>query len=77
MSHIMMSEKSMKRMMRKEEKADLALRGLYASYGYRELKMGKFEEYDLYTRNRDFIPTESIIAFTGADGRLKIGRAHV
>lgn len=73
----MMSEKSMKSMMRKEEKADLALRGLYASYGYRELKMGKFEEYDLYTRNRDFIPTESIIAFTGADGRLMTLRPDI
>ena len=73
----MMSEKSMKSMMRKEEKVDLALRGLYASYGYRELKMGKFEEYDLYTRNRDFIPTESIIAFTGADGRLMTLRPDI
>jgi ATP phosphoribosyltransferase regulatory subunit len=53
-----------------EEKVNLKLRKLYSSFGYRELKMGKFEEYDLYNRNRDFIPNESIIAFPGPTGKL-------
>ena len=62
-----MSEKTE---MRIDERVNLKLRQLYRSYGYLPLKMDKFEEYDLYIRNRDFIPTESIIAFPGWDGKL-------
>lgn len=47
-----------------------ALRALYASYGYRPYRMGKFEEYDLYARNRDFLMSEQIITFTDTNGRL-------
>ena len=38
-----------------EERAVYALRELYRSYGYLPFKMSKFEEYDLYVRNKDFL----------------------
>lgn len=56
--------------LRIEEGVNLNLRKLYSCYGYRQFKMGKFEEYDLYIRNRDFIPSESIITFRGKNAKL-------
>lgn len=54
-----------------EEKAVFMLRGLYSQYGYRQFKMSKFEEYDLYAKNKDFLVSEGIITFTDVDGRLR------
>lgn len=56
--------------MNTEEKAMLELHSLYQKFGYSRYKMGKFEEYDLYVRNKDFIPTESIITFNDMNGKL-------
>ncbi len=53
-----------------EERVLFALRGLYQSYGYSQFKMGKFEEYDLYVRNKDFLVSDGVITFTDTDGRL-------
>ena len=53
-----------------EEKAVFALRSLYRKYGYQPYKMSKFEEYDLYARNKDFLVSDSVITFTDTDGRL-------
>lgn len=53
-----------------KERIDLELRSLYSEYGYNRFKMGKFEDYDLYTKFRDFIPNENIITVTGQNGRL-------
>ena len=47
-----------------------ALGGLYSRYGYRKFKMSKFEEYDLYAEYKSFLKSDSIITFTGANGRL-------
>lgn len=46
------------------------LRGLYERYGYRRFKMSKFEEYDLYVRNKDFLVSDRMITFTDARGIL-------
>ena len=46
------------------------LRGLYEKYGYRRFKMSKFEEYDLYVRNKDFLVSDRMITFTDARGVL-------
>ena len=46
------------------------LRALYERYGYARYKMSKFEEYDLYARNKDFLLSENIITFTDTNGRL-------
>ncbi|MBQ8689183.1 MAG: ATP phosphoribosyltransferase regulatory subunit [Clostridia bacterium] len=48
----------------------LALRSLYNQYGYQPFKMSKFEEYDLYVRNKDFLVSDSIITFTDTNGKL-------
>ncbi len=56
--------------LRREEKAIFALRGLYEQYGYTHYKMKKFEEYDLYVRNKDFLVSDHIITFNDTDGKL-------
>ena len=53
-----------------DERAALALRALYHSYGYTQYKMNKFEEYDLYVRNKDFLISDNIITFTDTSGKL-------
>ena len=52
------------------EKIIYALRTLYKSSGYTRYKMSKFEEYDLYSRNKSFLVSDEVITFTDADGRL-------
>jgi len=46
------------------------LRALYKSYGFSRYKMSKFEEYDLYVRNKSFLISDNIITFTDTDGKL-------
>ena len=48
----------------------MALRALYNRYGYTQYRMSKFEEYDLYARNKDFLISEGVITFTDTNGRL-------
>lgn len=59
-------------MLKNDEQAVFALRSLYETFGYRKYKMSKFEEYDLYARNRNFLPKAdgNLITFHDADGRL-------
>ena len=52
------------------ERAIFALRQLYRSHGYLPYKMSKFEEYDLYVRNKDFLVSDGIITFTDTAGKL-------
>ena len=56
--------------LKNEEKAIFALRGLYEGYGYSQYKMSKFEEYDLYVKNKDFLISDSVITFTDRGGKL-------
>ena len=56
--------------LKREERVLFQLRALYQKYGYGQFKMGKFEEYDLYVRNKDFLVSDGIITFTDTDGRL-------
>lgn len=58
------------RLLRQEEKAIYVLRALYHSYGYMPYKMGKFEEYELYLRNKDFLVSDQVITFNDTNGRL-------
>ena len=53
-----------------DERAILALRALYRQYGYSSFKMSKFEEYDLYVQNKDFLVSDRVIAFNDTDGRF-------
>ena len=38
-----------------KEQYIFTLRELYSKFGYIPYRMGKFEEYDLYSRNKDFL----------------------
>lgn len=52
------------------ENISFALQSLYGRYGYSRYKMNKFEEYDLYARNKDFLVSDSVITFTDRNGKL-------
>ena len=54
--------------MSKEEFISFSLRSLYSKYGYTKFRMSKFEGYDLYVQNKDFLVSENVITFT--DGKL-------
>ena len=46
------------------------LEALCRKFGYAPYKMSRFEEYELYVRNKDFLQSDRVITFSGADGRL-------
>ncbi len=52
-----------------ERTADV-LQSIYKQYGYLPFKMSKFEEYDLYVRNKEFLVSDNVITFNDTDGRL-------
>ena len=58
------------RLLKREERAVFSLRALYERYGYLPFKMSKFEEYDLYVRNKDFLISDRIITFNDTNGKL-------
>ena len=46
------------------------LEALWRRFGYAPYKMSRFEEYELYVRNKDFLESDRVITFSGKDGRL-------
>ena len=56
--------------LKKEEKIAYELRALYAKYGYLPYKMSKFEPYDLYVSNKEFLVGDGVITFNDTDGKL-------
>lgn len=56
--------------LKNDEQAVLSLRSLYRQYGYQPFKMSRFEEYDLYVRNKDFLVSDQVITFSDRSGRL-------
>jgi len=56
--------------LKREEQITLELRKLYAQWGYKKYKMSKFEEYDFYVENKNFLASDHIITFTDMDGKL-------
>ena len=57
-------------LLKTEERAVFALRRLYRSYGYLPYKMSKFEEFEYYIRNKDFLISDRFITFTDLGGKL-------
>lgn len=53
-----------------EEITALSLCSLYQNNGYSKYRMSKFEEYDLYVKNKDFLVSSNVITFTDTDGKL-------
>ena len=60
-----------------EERIPLLLRGIYESYGYRRYSMGRFEPYDVYWQNRNFLKSEQVLTFSNFDGKLMALRPDV
>ncbi len=56
--------------LQRNERYVYALRELYFRYGFTPYRMSKFEEYDLYARNKDFLVSDNVITFTDTDGKL-------
>ncbi len=54
----------------KEERIAFSLRYLYKDAGYEMFRMSKFEEYDFYAKNKNFLLSDNVITFTDTDGRL-------
>ncbi len=52
------------------EKIIFALRALYMNSGYSRYTMSRFEEYDLYSRNKEFLVSDGVITFTDTNGML-------
>ena len=46
------------------------LNRLYERYGYKKFKMSKFEPYELYVENKNFLNSNQVISFTDLDGEL-------
>ena len=57
------------KVLQKSEKITFALRELFVNRGFRRYRMSKFEEYDLYAKNKDFLISDNVITFTEG-GRL-------
>ena len=57
--------------LRREEQITLYLRGIYEKCGYRKYRMGKFEDYDLYLENKNFLKSPNIITFHDLDGHVR------
>lgn len=57
-------------LLKHEERFSFALRALYHSRGYAPYRMSKFEEYELYMKNKDFLRSPEVISFTDLNGKL-------
>ena len=60
----------MSTVLKPEEQVAFALRSLYQTYGYQQYKVSKFEEYDLYAQNKNFLSSKQILTFSDTNGRL-------
>ena len=58
------------KLLKNDERAIFNLRSLYRKYGYAPFKMSKFEEYELYVRNKDFLVSDRVITFNDTNGKL-------
>ncbi len=56
--------------LKNDERIAFTLRSLYAEKGYSQFKMSRFEEYDLYMKNKDFLISDGIITFNDTNGDL-------
>ncbi len=52
------------------ERITFELRRIYESHGYTHFRMSKFEPYDLYARNKDFLTSDEVLTFTDYTGKL-------
>ena len=53
------------------ERRTFLAQGAVQPNGYQPYRMSKFEDYDLYSRNKDFLISDQVITFTDIGGKLK------
>lgn len=53
-----------------DELTVLKLRSLYENCGFKKFRMSKFESYDFYAKNKDFLVGNRIITFSNLNGKL-------
>ena len=58
------------KVLRGDERATYNLRKLYLRHGYSHYRVSKFEEYDLYAKNKSFLVSENLLTFTDTNGKL-------
>ena len=58
------------KILQRGERTIFALRKLYADFGYKYYRMSKFEEYDFYAMNKDFLVSDNVLTFTDTNGKL-------
>lgn len=61
----------------RDERLRSELIALFRGFGYGRYRMAKFESYDVYLKNKDYIDGGSIITFTDSKGRLLALRPDV
>lgn len=50
---------------------------IYERFGFKKIRLSKFEDYNLYNNNKDFLQTEHILTFMNLNGNLKSLRPDV
>lgn len=63
--------------LKKEEQVVLELRRYYELFGYKKIKLSKFEDYELYARNKHLLGNEGVLTFTDNNGKLLAMRPDV
>ncbi|MCD8201008.1 MAG: ATP phosphoribosyltransferase regulatory subunit [Clostridia bacterium] len=53
------------------------INSLYSSYGYRRYRSECFEDYALFSENRDFLLCKNVLTFSDRDGKLRALRPDV
>lgn len=61
----------------RDERLRSELIALFRGFGYDRYRMAKFESYDVYLKNKDYIDGDSIVTFTDSKGRLLALRPDV
>lgn len=56
--------------LKKDEKIICELRSVYHRYGYVPYAMSKFEDYEFYIQNKDFLVSDRVIAFNDTNGKM-------
>lgn len=55
----------------KEEKTAEIISDIFERYGFVYTQPGKFEDYNLYIDNKNFLESDNIITFMGIDGKIQ------
>ena len=61
----------------KEEILRASVTGLFCGYGYERYRPARFESYEVYRKNKDYIDGDTIITLTDAGGKLLAIRPDV